>query len=182
MAIKGGMMRRILLVDDEVNVLNALVRALRQQLAIEGLQIEAFSNPLEALQRCCECNFDIVISDYRMPELSGVEFLHTLKEIAPCTVRMMLSASTEFGTVTSAIAEAQVFRYIAKPWQIADLLEDIRLALLHRDELVEQQLLAGQQRRRDQMLTPQQIEAQLLEEEEPGMLNVKWGPNGEIML
>ena len=84
-------MRKILLVDDEINVLNALQRALRQQLAIEGLQIETFTNPLAALQRCCECDFDIVISDYRMPELSGVEFLHTLKEIAPGTVRMMLS-------------------------------------------------------------------------------------------
>lgn len=176
-------MRRILLVDDEVNVLNALVRALRQQLAIEHLEIEAFSNPLDALQRCCECNFDIVISDYRMPELSGVELLHTLKEIAPCTVRMMLSASTEFDTVRSAIAEAQVFRYIAKPWQMPELLEAIRQALVQRDALVEQQLLADQQRRRrDAMRTPQQIEAALLDEEEPGMLDVKWGPNGEIML
>lgn len=175
-------MRRILLVDDEINVLNALQRALRQQLPIEGLQIEAFTNPLEALRRCCECSFDVVISDYRMPELSGVEFLHTLKEIAPCTVRMMLSASTEFETVTSAIAEAQVFRYIAKPWQIADLLEDIRLALLARDALVEQDLLASLQRLRDDRRTPQEIEAALLEDEEPGMLDVKWGPNGEIIL
>ncbi|MBC7454214.1 MAG: response regulator [Massilia sp.] len=176
-------MRRILLVDDEVNVLNALVRALRQQLAIEHLEIEAFSNPLDALQRCCECNFDIVISDYRMPELSGVDLLHTLKEIAPCTVRMMLSASTEFDTVRSAIAEAQVFRYIAKPWQMPELLEAIRQALVQRDALVEQQLLADQQRRwRDAMRTPQQIEAALLDEEEPGMLEVKWGPNGEIVL
>jgi two-component system probable response regulator PhcQ len=177
------MMRRILLVDDEVNVLNALVRALRQQLAIEGLEIEAFSNPLEALQRCCECDFDIVISDYRMLELSGVELLHTLKEIAPCTVRMMLSASTEFGTVSSAIAEAQVFRYIAKPWQMPELIEAIGQALIQRDILLEQQQLAGQQRRlRDALRTPQQIEAQLLDEEEPGMLRVKWGPNGEIIL
>lgn len=175
-------MRRILLVDDEINVLNALQRALRQQLDIEGLQIEAFTNPLEALHRCCEISFDVVISDYRMPELSGVEFLHTLKEIAPCTVRMMLSASTEFETVTSAIAEAQVFRYIAKPWQIGGLLEDVRLALLQRDALVEQDLKAGEQRRRDRMRTPQEIEAELLDDEEPGMLNVKWGPNGEIIL
>ncbi|MBC7452743.1 MAG: response regulator [Massilia sp.] len=176
-------MRRILLVDDEVNVLNALVRALRQQLAIDEVQIEAFSNPLDALQRCCECNFDIVISDYRMPELSGIDLLHTLKEIAPCTVRMMLSASTEFDTVRSAIAEAQVFRYIAKPWHMPELLEAIRQALVQRDALLEQQLLVDQQRRRrDALRTPQQIEAALLDEEEPGMLDIKWGPNGEIML
>lgn len=177
------MMRRILLVDDEINVLNALTRALRQQLGVDELQIEAYTNPLAALQRCCESSFDIVISDYRMPELNGVELLHTLKEIAPATVRMMLSASTEFATVTTAIAEAQVFRYIAKPWQIADLLADIGLALLERDTLLEQEQLASSRRRQDEALrTPQQIEAQLLEDEEPGMLDVKWGPNGEIML
>ena len=176
-------MRRILLVDDELNVLNALVRALRQQLPIEGLQIEAFTDPLAALQRCCECTFDLVISDYRMPQLSGVELLHTLKEIAPSTVRVMLSASTEFDTVASAIAEAQVFRYIAKPWQMPELLETIRLALLPRDDRVEQQPCGALQRRhRDALLTPQQVEAALLEEEEPGMLKVNWGPNGEIML
>jgi len=176
-------MRRMLLVDDEINVLNALVRALRQQLGVTEWQIETFTNPLAALERCCECSFDIVISDYRMPELNGVELLHALKEIAPATVRMMLSASTEFAIVTTAIAEAQVFRYIAKPWRIDDLLADIRLALIERDTLLDQQKLAGELRRqREAQRTPQQIEAQLLDEEEPGMLEVKWGPNGEIML
>ena len=176
-------MRRILLVDDELNVLNALVRALRQHLGPDELLIETFTNPLAALERCCECNFDVVISDYRMPQLNGVELLQALKEVAPTTVRMMLSASTEFATVTTAIAEARVFRYIAKPWQIADLLADIRLALIERDSLLDQQQLASELRRqRDAQRTPQQIEAQLLDEEEPGMLEVKWGPNGEIML
>ena len=177
------MMRRMLLVDDEINVLNALVRALRQQLGADEWLIETFTDPLAALERCCECSFDIVISDYRMPRLNGVELLHALKEIAPTTVRMMLSASTEFATVTTAIAEAQVFRYISKPWHIADLLADIRLALIERDTLLDQQMLASELRRqRDALRTPQEIEAQLLDEEEPGILDVKWGPNGEIML
>lgn len=176
-------MRRMLLVDDEINVLNALARALRQRLGVNEWRIETFTNPLAALERCCDCSFDIVISDYRMPELNGVELLHALKEIAPATVRMMLSASTEFATVTTAIAEAQVFRYIAKPWHIDNLLADIRLALIERDTLLDQQKLAGELRRqREAQRTPQQIEAQLLDEEEPGMLEVKWGPNGEIML
>lgn len=177
------MMRTILLVDDEVNVLNALVRAMRQHLAIEDLRIETFSNPFDALTRCCEHEFDIVISDFRMPQMTGVEFLHALKEVAPTTVRMILSASTEFDTVTAAINEAQVFRYIPKPWQVDELQENIRLALLHRDTIVEEQRLAAQQRKLAQeQLSPQEREAQQLEEEEPGMLDVKWGPNGEIML
>lgn len=176
------MMRRILLVDDEVNVLNALVRAMRQVLQIEDLRIETFTDPFDALTRCAECNFDIVISDFRMPQMTGVEFLHAIKEVAPATVRMMLSASTEFDTVTSAINEAQVFRFIPKPWQPGDLQENIRLALIHRDQALEQQRLADLQRVQEGTLTPEQRAARQLEAEEPGLLKVKWGPNGEIIL
>jgi two-component system probable response regulator PhcQ len=176
------MMRRILLLDDEVNVLNALVRAMRLHLQIEDLRIETFTDPFEALTRCAEIGFDIVISDYQMPQMTGVEFLHAIKDAAPTTVRMILSASTEFGTVASAISEAQVFRYIPKPWQVGDLQENIRMALLHRDSLLEQQRLTDALRVQAGKLSPQEQEARQLEQEEPGLLKVKWGPNGEIIL
>lgn len=175
-------MRRLLLVDDEVNVLNALVRAMRQHLQIDDLRIETFTDPFDALTRCAEVTFDVVISDYRMPQMTGVEFLHAIKDVAPTTVRMILSASTEFETVTSAINEAQVFRYIPKPWQIGDLQENIRLALLHRDSLLERERLTNELRVKAGELTAQEQEAKLLEEEEPGLLKVKWGPNGEILM
>jgi two-component system, probable response regulator PhcQ len=175
-------MRRILLVDDEVNVLNALVRAMRQHLQIEDLRIETFTDPFDALSRCGEAAFDIVISDYRMPQMTGVELLHALKDVAPTTVRMILSASTEFETVTSAISEAQVFRYIAKPWHIGELQEAIRLALVHRDSLLEQQHVTDALKVQAGQLTPQEQEAHQLETDEPGLLKVKWGPNGEIIL
>jgi two-component system, probable response regulator PhcQ len=175
-------MRRILLVDDEVNVLNALVRAMRQHLQIEDLRIETFTDPFDALSRCGEAAFDIVISDYRMPQMTGVELLHALKDVAPTTVRMILSASTEFETVTSAINDAQVFRYIAKPWHIGELQEAIRLALVHRDSLLEQQNVKDALKVQAGQLTPQEQEARQLETDEPGLLKVKWGPNGEIIL
>lgn len=175
--------QRLLLVDDEVNVLNALVRALRLEFAAGALQIETFSDPFKALERCCECDFDIVISDQRMPGMTGVEFLHALKEVAPSTVRMMLSASTEFSTVASAISEAHVFRYIPKPWSGADLQQNISAAISHRAVLVREQQLADQQRR---LIEAQQSdterEAAELEEEEPGITRVNWGPNGEVIL
>lgn len=177
------MMQRLLLVDDEVNVLNALVRALRQEFKAADLQIDTFSDPYQALARCCEVDYDIVISDQRMPDMTGVEFLHALKEVAPCTVRMMLSASTEFETVTSAIAQAHVFRYIPKPWQLDDLRGNLTAALAYRAELVRETALANQQRRQQQALvSAQEHEAALLEQEEPGITQVRWGPNGEILL
>lgn len=175
-------MRRILLVDDEANVLSALVRAMKLHLPVEDLRIETFTDPFDALSRCAEVTFDIVISDFQMPQMTGVEFLHAMKETAPSTVRMMLSASTEFATVTSAISEAQVFRYIPKPWLVGDLQENIRLALLHRDELLEQQRLTDLLRVRAGELSAEEQEARQLEQEEPGLTKVKWGPNGEILM
>lgn len=176
------MMRRILLVDDEVNVLNALVRAMRQHLQIEDLRIETFCDPFDALTRCGEVSFDIVISDFRMPQMTGVEFLHAIKEAAPTTVRMILSASTEFETVTSAINDAQVFRYISKPWLIGDLQEGIRMALLHRDKLLADAGRSDRLKVATGELTPEQRQVEELEREEPGLTKVKWGPNGEILL
>ena len=173
-------MRRILLVDDEINVLHALQRTLRRQAQGEHLDIEMFTNPFEALARCCACNFDLVISDYRMPQMSGIEFLSALREVAPDTVRLILSASTEFETVMSAINEAEVFRYLSKPWQDADLQDKIRLALIQRDKLVGEQDLAKQPPPR--VPTPQELEAMRLEEEEPGIMQVKWTPDGSIIL
>ncbi|MES3024499.1 MAG: response regulator [Pseudomonadota bacterium] len=175
-------MRRILLLDDEIYVLNALVRAMRQHLPIDDLRIETFTNPFDALKRCCECNFDIAISDYRMPQMNGAEFLHALEDIAPTTVRICLSASTEFETVASAVNDAHVWRYIPKPWQADELARCIAEALLFRDLGVEELRLADQQRQLDAQPTPQELEAQWLESEEPGLLKVKWGPNGEILL
>ena len=175
-------MRRFLLVDDELNVLHALQRAMRQHLRIDDLRIELFTNPFDALTRCCECNFDLVISDQRMPHMSGVEFLNTMKQVAPATVRMMLSASTDFDTAMSAINQAQVFRFIAKPWQSAELEDNIHLALVERDKLVLEQRLLNEAHMKSGKLTAQEGEARRLEQEEPGIMTVKWGPDGSIIL
>lgn len=67
-------MTRILLVDDEPNMLSALQRALRQSKALAGAQIETFTNPFDALNRICVCDFDLVMSDFMMPEMTGGDF------------------------------------------------------------------------------------------------------------
>ena len=169
-------MTTILLLDDESKVLSALQRALRAQVALPDLHVEAFTDPFLALNRICVCDFDLAISDYRMPQMSGVEFLQTLRDVAPRTVRMMLSASTEFDTVMHAVNEAQIFRFIPKPWLPSDLELAIRLALEHRQQLLLDALPA------EPALTPQEQEARRLEEEEPGILHVRRAPDGSILL
>ena len=172
-------MRRILLLDDEMNVLLALQRSMRAHLAIPDLRVEIFTNPYDALQRVCACEFDLAISDYRMPHMSGIAFLQALKDVAPNTVRMMLTASTDFETAMSAINEAQVFRFIPKPWHLAELQTNICEALAQRDSLLASQ---GLQPAPPAPLTPQELEAQRLEAEEPGLLKVNWAPDGSIIL
>ena len=152
-------MRRLLLVDDDVNVLHALQRSLRQCAFAAELRAELFNDPLQALLRAAEVDFDVAISDYQMPQMDGVTFLKKLRVLQPDVVRLVLSASTEFEIVKRAINEAEVFRYIPKPWQLSDLQEIIPLALARRDQLDASRLQLGE-------LTPQQLAARRLEAEE----------------
>jgi two-component system, probable response regulator PhcQ len=130
------MMRRFLIVDDELPVLHALQRTLRQHAPEKDVDVEIFTEPDEALVRCGEVDFDLVFSDYRMPGIDGIEFLRMVKAIQPAAIRIMLSASSDFDTVAHAVKEADVFHYIPKPWQAEDLTETIRLALKSRDKLL----------------------------------------------
>lgn len=175
-------MRRFLLLDDEINVLYALKRALRACLSEKHMSVEIFTEPEQALLRSGEVAFDVVISDYHMPQMNGVEFLAMVKGLQPDAVRLILSASTEFETVMSAINRAEVFRYISKPWHIEDLKTTLALVLERRDQLMANQRLADELRVQRGQLTPQELEARRLEAEEPGITKVNWGPDGSVRL
>ncbi len=175
-------MKRIMLVDDEENVLNALQRGLRQIGLEQQLTIELHTSPLTAIKRIAEAQFLIVISDYHMPEMSGVDFLKQVKAIQPDTIRLMLSASAEFKTVLGAINDAEVFRYIEKPWNLPELEQTIRLALAQFATNEEEKLLADDARLQNHQITAQELEAKRLEREEPGITKVKWGPDGSVIM
>ena len=175
-------MRRFLLVDDEINVLHALQRDIRQCGIKEEVRVELFTDPQKALQRSREVAFDIVISDFRMPQMSGVEFLRAYRTIQADSVRMILSASTEFETVMSAVNEAEVFRYIAKPWLPDDIGDTVKLALERRDQAREDLRLVEELRSELGKSTPQEQEAKRLEKLEPGITHVNWGPDGSVHL
>ena len=161
-------MRRILLVDDDIQVLKALQRALLLQLRDDPPGIEYCTDPFAALERICQCDFDLVICDYMMPRLNGAELLQALRDVAPDTVRIMLSASDQFDTVLSAINQAQAFRFLRKPWDPQELGQQVKLALA--------------QRASQRPATPQEQEARRLEAEEPGLLQVRRDADGSIIL
>jgi two-component system probable response regulator PhcQ len=168
-------MRRIMLVDDEVHVLSALQRTMRPFLQEYEVEIETFSDPELAMLRCAEVSFDIVMSDYRMPGLTGADFLQMVKGIQPDAVRLMLSASTEFAEVSNAINRAEVFRYVAKPWECEELKKVFLLAFARRDETLKARPPAT-------AMSAQDREKHRLEAEEPGITQVRRDPDGAVYL
>lgn len=113
-------MYRVLLVDDEPNILSALRRSLSgidaRRLDGEALRFETFTSPEAAIQRCDEEDFDLVISDYRMPSMNGVEFLTRIMQLQPSVPRMIISGYADRDAIISAVNEVHLMRFIEKPW------------------------------------------------------------------
>ena len=115
----------ILLVDDEQNVLRALARLLRR----DGYTIHIASTFQQAFDILGTAAIDVVVSDHRMPEGRGTEFLGKVKETHPRTIRMILSGYADIGAVTEAINGGAVYRFLTKPWVDDDLRKVIRDAI-----------------------------------------------------
>lgn len=177
--------QRVLLVDDEPAILNALTRSLRHGTA-EGLwptlRIEAFSDPQAALARACEQSFALAISDYRMPGLSGAQLLAQLRELQPDCRRVILSGYTDSEGLLAAINQAQITRFFTKPWNERELLYGVRQLLLEQRSARETELLAEQQRLARGELSPQEAERRRLERLEPGITRVQWSDDGAYVL
>ena len=104
--------RTLLLVDDEDNILSALRRLLRR----DGYEILTARNGDEALRRLAEHPVDVILSDQRMPGMTGVEFLHRAAALYPDTVRMTLSGFTDLQSIIDAVNEGAVYKFLTKPW------------------------------------------------------------------
>lgn len=175
-------MLRIMLVDDECNVTRALRRTLTRALQGQPIEIETFDDPRLALARANEVDFSLVISDYRMPPMDGVDFLKRFRVMQPDTVRLILSASSDVEALLAAINEAGAFRYILKPWNDMDLICVVRDALLCFGEQAASRRLTEEACAREQAISPVERERRRLESEEPGITKVRWGPAGEVFL
>ncbi len=113
----------ILVVDDEKDNLDALKRLLRQQ-----FEVTTTTSPLDALKLLTKQKFQIIVSDQRMPEMTGVELLEKAKSICPETVRILLTGYTDVESVIGAINRGNIYRYVAKPWDPEDLKITLRQA------------------------------------------------------
>jgi two-component system, probable response regulator PhcQ len=180
-------MHRILLIDDEPGVLAALTRLLRHTpLVVSGqeftVKVETFVSAREALARASEQVFDLVISDYRMPEMNGVEVLRKLREIQPDCARVILSGYTDLNGLIGAINEARIDRFVAKPWNDFELTTALGQILEIRALRMENESLADQARCERGQLSAADLELQRLERLEPGITRVQWGADGSIVM
>jgi two-component system probable response regulator PhcQ len=172
----GFQMHRVLLVDDEQNILNALRRCLASidvsRIDGEALKVETFTSPQAALERCEESEFDLVLTDYRMPSMDGVQFLTRLMDIQPAVPRVIISGYADRDAIIAAINEAQLTRFIQKPWNDGELRETI-VAILNKKSA--KTLLAGGGTDKDRQLHE-------LEKECPGITHVESDEDGGIRI
>jgi response regulator RpfG family c-di-GMP phosphodiesterase len=116
--------RTVLLVDDEAHVLAALTRTLRR----DGYTILTAPSARAAFDLLALHPVQVVISDQRMPEMNGTEFLRRVKLLYPDTVRMILSGYAELEMIISAINTGEIYRFFTKPWDDEGLRAAVREA------------------------------------------------------
>jgi response regulator RpfG family c-di-GMP phosphodiesterase len=115
----------ILFVDDEENILNA-VRRLMMDEPLEILTAQSGSAGLDALQQRPEIG--VIVSDQRMPGMSGAEFLEKAREVVPDAVRIVLTGYADIKAAVDAINKGGVYRYVGKPWNDDELVSIVREA------------------------------------------------------
>ena len=124
-----GSRRSLLLVDDDPDTLDTLQSVLQ----VDGYDIHTATSAQEAFDLLANTRIAVIVSDQRMSGMSGIEFLRRAKTMYPDTLRIVLSEDTDPATVTAAINEGAVYKFLTKPCTNADLREDVRQAF-HRHE------------------------------------------------
>jgi two-component system NtrC family sensor kinase len=141
---------RILCVDDEQNVLRSLTRLFLD----DPYEILTAASGAEGLLVLAQGgSVPVVISDYRMPGMNGVEFLSAVRKQWPETVRIVLSGYADTGAIVSAINEGQIYRFVAKPWNEDELRVTVANALERHDLGRTNRELSEELRRKNDELT-----------------------------
>ena len=110
--------RRVLFVDDEQNVL----RALKRLFLAEDYEVHTASSGADGLAILKETEIPVIVSDQRMPVMSGAEFLEKSQELSPDSVRIILTGYADIEAAIGAINKGGAYRYVSKPWIDSDLI------------------------------------------------------------
>lgn len=139
----------LLIVDDEQYVLSALTRLLRR----DGHEIVTAETPTQALALLSARDVGVIISDYRMPEMDGVQFLRRARESAPEAIRIILSGYAEIHAILSAVNDGGIHKYLTKPWNDEQLRLEVKASFdLYGLARTNRRLQETLQRRNDELL------------------------------
>lgn len=127
----------VLCVDDEPNILSSLRRLFRGA----GLDVQVANGGAAGLEVLQTRSFDVVISDMRMPEMDGTEFLEKVRARWPDTVRLLLTGYSEVSSIVGAINRGEIYRYVSKPWDDNDIVLIVRQAIERKQLEMEKQRL-----------------------------------------
>ncbi|MFA6901052.1 MAG: HD domain-containing phosphohydrolase [Desulfurivibrionaceae bacterium] len=117
---------KLLFVDDEENILRSLQRLFMDE-EVEVFTASSGPKGLEILAR--EAGIGVIVSDQRMPEMTGVDFLEKSKAVSPHAIRVLLTGYADVNAAIDAINRGDIFRYLNKPWNDDELVRTVTSAL-----------------------------------------------------
>ncbi|MCI0457388.1 MAG: hybrid sensor histidine kinase/response regulator [Gemmataceae bacterium] len=164
---KGKSKHCLLVVDDEPNLVHSVQDLLRFDYKVLGA-----TRASEGLKLMEREQVHIVMSDQRMPEMSGVEFLTQLRQAYPEVVRLLFTGYADIKAVIDAINQGSVYRYINKPWEPQELQAVLRQAAEHYDLLAERRRLLRELQEKNQQLESANTELRQANELKKGFIRV----------
>jgi len=171
-------MTRILLLDDEPNILKSLRRLLKPQ----GWQVDTYTQVEDALAALLEHEYAVIVSDYQMPTADGVTYLQFAKQKQPNAIRLVLSAYGDRASMIKAINQAEIYRYLSKPWDDYEVVAAIKSAIdlyqLHK----ENQRLREENDKQRALIKAREEELLRLEADNPGITRVRRDADGSVLL
>ena len=161
---------QILIIDDEVEILNALSRLLREP----GYVIRRASSAAEALAVSDQTSLDLIISDYMLgPDINGIQLLEKLLDKQKDALCILITGYADMQVAMEAINTIGLYKFILKPWDNNDLIITVRRALEQRALIQENRRLVSELRRRESVL-------EQLEKEHPGITKIRRNAKGLI--
>ena len=163
---------KVLLVDDETAVLNAVKRIFSRSQVVELLTVE---DPFAAMEMVAEGGIALVISDQQMPGMTGLEFLAWVNANHPEIVKIIMTGDTDIQTAVQAINDIGVYKFIRKPWNNDDLYWTVVRALEMARMQQKNRQLQAELNEKDQSL-------QRYERLYPGITSVDRDADGAIVI
>jgi two-component system probable response regulator PhcQ len=161
----------VLFVDDEPNVVHGLRRALRR----EPYKLIEAGSAKDALRILANVPVDVIVADEQMPGMTGTELLAEVRERHPEVMRIILTGQASLETALHAINEGEVYRFLTKPCNHADLAVTVRHALQHKDLVSEAQRLIRTVDRQTAVL-------EQIERDNPGITKLRTTTDGAIVI